>query len=513
MNGPTIHTDNQELLVYKYFNLSATSDVETLNNPDADKSINWSLIGDYSNISLSGNTITVTELGSLGDSGTNITVTATDAYGFSSTKIINVIKTILNGPTIHTGNITLILYNNFNLSATSAAASISGAETSITWSLNNVYSNISLYGNTITVTNLDLLGDSGTDITLTATDAYGFSSTKTINIINDGLYYFNSHTFTNAGASGRNGPTLASCQSSYSSASWAQNTAYFNMTTQGVQLWTVPKDGYYEIICTGARGGNCPPPVGSQGSNNYGGNGSRVKSFAYLSENDVLSIVVGQQGTTSLGSWGYSYLAIAGGGGGGSFVYRGDNLICAAGGGGGAHHDGMNERYSDGRDASANDEGANNWDNGNNAPIGSGSTYTTIEIGGGGAGFYSDGATTLNHADHGYPQKTYYGGHINGYSKPLWEGGVSYGWYNIDGMVGNGDGGFGGGGGVYYATINYAGGGGGFTGGNGEYIEVGGGGGGNYWSSLPPYTSHGWKGYNTDAFVGHGTVIITFLSK
>jgi hypothetical protein len=42
------------------------------------------------------------------------------------------------------------------------------------------------------------------------------------------LYAFTSHTFTNCGATGKSGPTLASCQSGYAAQSWAQNTTFFN---------------------------------------------------------------------------------------------------------------------------------------------------------------------------------------------------------------------------------------------------------------------------------------------
>ena len=61
-----------------------------------------------------------------------------------------------------------------------------------------------------------------------------------------GLYSFSSHTFTNCGATGINGPTLANCKSSYD-VSWEDNTDFFNVQTQGIQEWTVPADGDYRI--------------------------------------------------------------------------------------------------------------------------------------------------------------------------------------------------------------------------------------------------------------------------
>ncbi len=50
------------------------------------------------------------------------------------------------------------------------------------------------------------------------------------------LYSFTTHTFTPAGASGRNGPTLTQCRNAYN-VTWDTNTAFFNMTsTQGIHM-------------------------------------------------------------------------------------------------------------------------------------------------------------------------------------------------------------------------------------------------------------------------------------
>lgn len=69
------------------------------------------------------------------------------------------------------------------------------------------------------------------------------------------LYSFSAHTFTNAGATGRLGPTLAQVQLAYSSQTWATTTEFLTMTTQGIQLWTVPYSGTYQITVAGASGG------------------------------------------------------------------------------------------------------------------------------------------------------------------------------------------------------------------------------------------------------------------
>ena len=68
------------------------------------------------------------------------------------------------------------------------------------------------------------------------------------------LYSFSSHTFTNCGSTGKNGPTLANCKSSYV-VTWEDNTDFFNVQTQGIQEWTVPTTATYTIEVWGAAGG------------------------------------------------------------------------------------------------------------------------------------------------------------------------------------------------------------------------------------------------------------------
>lgn len=105
---------------------------------------------------------------------------------------------------------------------------------------------------------------------------------------------FTSHTFTNAGATGRIGPTLSAVRSAYSTAAWAQDTTngWLNMIgDNGIQLWTVPKTGKYTIDAYG-------------GGTSTGGAGGRIKGDFALTKNSVLSIVCGQvsiYGTWSVG--------------------------------------------------------------------------------------------------------------------------------------------------------------------------------------------------------------------
>ncbi|KAI9138381.1 hypothetical protein BKA69DRAFT_779997 [Paraphysoderma sedebokerense] len=71
------------------------------------------------------------------------------------------------------------------------------------------------------------------------------------------LYSFSTHTFTNAGATGRLGPTLSACRGAYSSQPWAQNSTLFGMTIQGIQEWMVPR--YRGTVERVAR---CPKLIG-----------------------------------------------------------------------------------------------------------------------------------------------------------------------------------------------------------------------------------------------------------
>ena len=335
------------------------------------------------------------------------------------------------------------------------------------------------------------------------------------------LYEFTTHTFTNAGQTGRSGPNLAQCQSSYSSASWTQNTDYFNMTTQGVQLWTVPKDGYYEIVCYGASGGNAPPPRGSTNADKYmyGGKGVGVSSTIYLLRNQVLSIVVGQQGGTSAPNSYYQYKTIGGGGGGGSFVYATIittpsnsvvELYCAGGGGGGAVHDNVNDggTYYNGNDA---------FEERNNTNL---AFFTAVEGYGGGSGGFEDGsgggAGWLGDGADNAINSNYSGGPTGGHSRLSgWEGGAGEGFSNPsrtndnnDNMSGasTGYGGFGGGSGVrlYNGGPHYPGSGGGYTGGTTSRWISGGG------SSYYITDSGSFIGYGNQS--EDGKVTITFLS-
>jgi len=150
-------------------------------------------------------------------------------------------------------------------------------------------------------------------------------------------YDFTSHTFTNCGATGATGPSLSDCTSSYqtnsnaTSSAWRDNTDYFNMEVNGIQLWTVPEDGTYRIEVWGAQGALIPTGMNySNGSvvEGNGGKGAKMRGDFELTEGEKLKILVGQ-----MGKGGYA----ASGGGGGT------NSNSSYAGGGGSYNNGSNQ--------------------------------------------------------------------------------------------------------------------------------------------------------------------------
>lgn len=272
------------------------------------------------------------------------------------------------------------------------------------------------------------------------------------------LYSFSSHTFTNCGQTGRTGPTLSACRSAYTT-SWDENSSFFNATS-GIQLWTVPETGIYTIQAAGAQGGSL---------SYQGGYGATMQGDVLLRKNEIISILVGQQGGAA-----NSGVQNNGGngGGGGTFVVDSINqpIIIAGGGGGGGGTLGGGTAGGGGQITTSGSAGltSGGGTGGSNGTGGGRANYS-----GGGAGWKKDGTTNI---DGGGSSSWYdYGGSkfLNGgYGG---DNGASV-WSGWGGNVG----GFGGGG----AGGLTAGGGGGYSGGGGAgnwgSYTYGGGGGGSY---------------------------------
>ena len=286
------------------------------------------------------------------------------------------------------------------------------------------------------------------------------------------LYGFSTHTFTNCGQTGRTGPSLSQCRSSYST-DWDE--IYLTMATNGVQEWRVPKSGIYRIEAWGAAGG-----TGHAGAT-PAGLGIILRDQVFLSRASTLNIVVGQKGGNGPSSQ-------AGGGGGGTFVWSDSDSepLIATGGGGGAGE----ERTTGKSDAQISTSGAASGDGTAGGSSGSGGymSSSTSNAGYGGGGWKGDGQQSQSNAS---------SSNRYGKGKPsLFLGGV---------QVNNGNhGGFGGGG----AGHDGGGGGGGYSGGSaGKDGGYYGGGGGSYCSDRP----NGVCSQSFGANNGYGRVIITRL--
>jgi hypothetical protein len=249
----------------------------------------------------------------------------------------------------------------------------------------------------------------------------------------------NPFEFSNAGVTGRTGPTQAQVDANYSGTNLEGD---INMTTQGIQEWTVPVTGTYTIAAWGAKGGN--------GQNYVGGLGAEMTGVFQLNAGQVLKILVGQQGGTHS-------VNKAGGGGGGTFVVKSDNtpLIIAGGGSGG----GGNSNPDNGQSGLSGTSGGSGSQNNQYAGGTNGSGGASGTGSGGGGGLIADGATGYDNT-HGISFTN--GG--NGGAPPS-QGGF---------------GGFGGGGAGEWNSQGSAGAGGGYSGGGGTDNNGVPGGGGSY---------------------------------
>ena len=255
------------------------------------------------------------------------------------------------------------------------------------------------------------------------------------------LYSFSTHTFTNCGQTGRNGPSLSACKSSYSNASWRNNTDFFNVTN-GIAFWKAPSTGLYQITAAGAAG---------VGANTAAGLGAIIQATVTLTKGSVYKILVGQAGSNGTGG--------SGGGGGGTFLTDSSNTpIIVAGGGGGATNEIGSATTANGQTTN---NGSNNSDGtisgGTNGNGGNGGIYTA-----GGGGLTGNGLGGSNASSYGGSGTSFTNGGTGGNTANTAFGGFGGG----GGTHGNTGGGGGGGGysggaaGPNY-TLRYNGGGGG----------------------------------------------------
>jgi VCBS repeat-containing protein len=296
------------------------------------------------------------------------------------------------------------------------------------------------------------------------------------------------YTFTNAGATGREGPTQNDINASYLGTNLEGKVT---INARGIQEWSVPDAGPYKIAVFGASGGSS--------SYGTGGKGASMSGKFVLEESQVLKIIAGQTGIGNIHG---------GGGGGGSFVVNGidSTLLLAAGGGGGAggHQETtINPHLQDGKDgvsvtsgtdAQLQGPGYGFTSLGQGGSFGSGGTGgVSFDPGAGGAGFLTDGTMGTNTSGyHPFEGKSFSNGFLGGEGRGKPNGGFGGG--GSTALAGGGGGGYsGGGGGV-------------FTGYSNADWGHGGGGGGSYNSGTDQNNTSGVN-------LGHGKIIITFLGS
>jgi len=323
--------------------------------------------------------------------------------------------------------------------------------------------------------------------TVTASNSSGTSSATTSAAVAVTLLYSytGSLTFTPAGSTGRLGPTLSQCTTAYSSfGAWVTNTAYFNMTTQGYQRWTVPQTKNYFFAVAGANS--------YKGASGNLADGNLFTFSTTLTINHIIVIVVGQSGQSGTSACGHTI----GSGGGGSFVFNEttSTLIAASGGAGGGSSTGTFGRNYYANSVTTGSAGEGNYQGGPFAG-GSGGGGGTGELGGlcgppggGGGGGYTGNGTGYLIA--GNPQI------VAGFS---YTNGATGGSPPTSGR----EGGFGGGG----ASGFYCGGGGGgySGGGSGAFLSAcscgtgagGGGGAGSYSITTGSTNTNSGTGYVT----------------
>ena len=328
---------------------------------------------------------------------------------------------------------------------TGASASVSYANGATISGLSSGQTYYGLYSQTIYLYYNGNSATSGSVSTQSGTrywNAYGNYSNPTFTLASNG-YSRTNYTFTgwNLGAVGAT-VTLSASTTAY--AQWVQ-TVYNYDYTGGVQTFTAPVAGTYQLQVWGAQGGtaqytrdltDCNPTTGT------GGYGGYSRGNVTLSEGTTIYVVVGGQGVSA---WQIGYSASTGGyngGGNGEYTYYHPQAHGA--GGGGATHIGTF----------------------NNTLAGHGSASGLYIVAGGGGG----GFTSCEYADWSSEGRS--GGTGGGSTGGA--GIYCYDWYQTSGTPGFGQGatagapGGGGGGGGYSA--GYAGGQGGAGSGGSGYI-------------------------------------------
>lgn len=213
-------------------------------------------------------------------------------------------------------------------------------------------------------------------------------------------------TFSNCGATGPIGPTLAQCQATYDANVESNLSVNF-----GYQSYTIPYSGTYRFTVKGASGGvwqtspmSTTTAASSPTIDGYTRlPGATVQGDYYLNANDVITMVIGQGGGDDNDAD-----ANCPGAGGGTFVTLGtfsniqaatDSLLFVAGGGAGCGYNSADSPTlagTSGRGQSGTSGGTSGSENGGSGGNGSPSTQTSGNSVGGGGYLNGPGNTTTN---------------------------------------------------------------------------------------------------------------------
>ena len=389
-------------------------------------------------------------------------VVVTNGAGLSGTSIATITFSGLSWTSPAAGATltfsTTVSTNNTELAATD---DLGGTNRAFSVPASNLPSGLTLNGSTGEITGT--IGAVGTtSVTFRVTDTVsGATLDRTFSIVGfTGLFPFTSFKFTNAGKTGRDGPSLNEIRAhadydtnanshGYPPPSWDMtDSSLFNLGVEnnggvsrnGFQLWTVPADGNYTIQAQGAMGGDAPvSPAASPGK------GARVQADFALTQGTKINILVGQGGMATTITTGYPHPSpgASNGGGGATWVLKQNfttstnDIYLIAGGGTGTSEYG---NYS------------------TTAAHGNGDTQGTSSAGGaqspngssGGAGWGADGNPTSHNTRGRRPHVGAQGGLLN--QPTLGEGGFGGGGAGQDHSPGGG-GGYGGAGGAYYSNM------------------------------------------------------------
>ena len=299
-------------------------------------------------------------------------------------------------------------------------------------------------------------------------------------------------TFTSARNKGQYGPTYDMSIEYYNFAynnnnnnnyaEWINNTTFYTVE-KGIQIWTVPRDGIYNIIAAGACGSGLQ-------MNSITGRGAIINSYFQLKKEQLIAIVIGQYSNKGAGGGTFIIditndskpLLIAGGGGSGSvYINKDQDASFKTSGNPGT---GCTQSQIDGNGGKFCEAGPN------------------CNTGAGGGGFKTNGEGNNNTFGIGYLSSINLQGPLGGIYQDTTQQ------INIQ----NNGGGYGGGAGGTINNTNYFGG-GGYTGGSGGMvcgsiqngnIPIGAGGGGGSYDAANeqdkkngiPYMTDGYNGYN-----------------